>query len=154
MFRSTFDQKIDEKGRVNVPAKFRDVLRGCEDDRLFITNFVVHKTRCLEVIPYAAWLRLEERLQERSERSDLESGTIQVLQNYYIAGAAECQLDKQGRILIPPRLREYAKLVKDVVFTGAMSKFRIWDHDSYYPVFAAGEEILMNDPDVVKQLGL
>lgn len=150
MFRGTFEQKIDEKGRVNVPVKFRDVLRG-DDDRLFITNFTVQSVRCLEAYPYAAWLRLESRLRERS---DLAPEVIQFFQNYYFPGAQECQVDKQGRLLVPPRLRDYAGLAKEVVFTGVLDKFRVWDLAAWRPVFDSGEQIGMNNPQVVSELGV
>ncbi len=81
MFRGTFDQKIDEKGRVNVPAKFRDVLRTSDDERLFITNFAVQSVRCLDAYPYSAWLRLEARLRERGDRSP---EIIQFFQNFAV----------------------------------------------------------------------
>ena len=151
MFRGTFEQRIDEKGRVNVPVKFRDVIRGGEDDRLFITNFGVGKVRCLEVSPYAVWLRLEERLRGQPT---LSTDAIHFYHNFYIPGAQECQIDKQGRILVPPRLREFASLMKDVVFTGALDKFRIWDREAWQPVFDAGEQILVNNPSVIAELGV
>ena len=150
MFRGTFDQKIDEKGRINVPAKFRDVLRTSDDERLFITNFAVQDVRCLDAYPYSVWLQLEARLRERGDRSP---EVIQFFQNYYFPGAQECQLDKQGRLLVPPRLREYAALAKDVIFTGALDKFRIWDRDAWQPVFAAGEQTV-SSPGVVSELGM
>ncbi len=147
MFRGTFEQRIDEKGRVNVPVTFRDVLKGPDELQLMVTNFTVRKVRCLDVYPYAAWLRLEARLQDE----DLPSNVIEFFQNYYFPGAHECQLDRQGRLLIPPRLRDHARLGKDLVFTGVGSKFRIWDRDAWQPVFDGAEENV-DDPNVVSTL--
>lgn len=151
MFRGTFEQKIDEKGRVNVPVKYRDALRGEEDDRVFITNFRVGPVRCLEVSPYAVWLRLEQWLRERPP---LTAEAIRFYHNFYIPGAQECQIDKQGRLLVPPRLRGFAGLMKDVVFTGALDRFRIWDIDAWLPVFEGGEQILVDNPDILSEIGV
>jgi MraZ protein len=151
MFRGTFEHAIDDKGRVNVPARFRDVLRASEDDRLFITNFFVHNVRCLDVYPYAAWLQLEARLREKPQ---FDPSVISFFQNYYLPGAQECLIDRQGRVLIPPRLREYANLKKDVVFTGALDKFRLWDREAWQPVFSTGEQSLMNNPNILSAIGI
>jgi MraZ protein len=150
MFHGRFEHAIDSKGRVNVPVKYRDVLRGSGDDRLFVTNFVIQKVRCLDVYPSAAWMQLEARLREKPQ---FDPRIINFF-NYYFAGAQDCQLDKQGRILIPPGLREYAGLAKDVVFTGALDKFRIWDRDSFTPVFSSGEQMLIEDPSILTEMGI
>jgi MraZ protein len=151
MFFGTFEHSIDEKGRVNVPAKFRDTLRASGDDRLFITNFVFQNVHCLDVYPPAAWFRFLGRVQERPQ---LDPRIINVVQNYYLAGTQECQIDRQGRILIPPRLRDYAGLKKDAIFAGALEKFRIWDRDSFGPVSASGEQTLIENPNILTELGL
>lgn len=152
MFRGTYEQKIDDKGRVNVPVKFREFLRGGEDERLFITNSRLQKVPCLDVYPYSAWQRLEERLRGRS--ADLPPEQVVFYINYYLPGVQECPIDKQGRILVPPRLRDYAGLVKDVVFTGQLDMFRIWDRDAWQPVFSSGEQVLMANPGIVPGFGI
>lgn len=150
MFHGTFEHVIDEKGRVNVPVRYRDALRGGGDERLFITNFIIQNVRCLDVHPAAAWLDLEGRLRAKPQ---FDPKIISFF-NYYFAGAQECQLDKQGRILVPPRLREYAGLKKDVVFTGALDKFRIWDRDSFAPIFSSGEQMLIENPGILSEIGI
>lgn len=151
MFRGTFEQRIDEKGRVNVPAKFRDVLNELGDDRLFVTNFRVGDVRCLEARPYSEWLKLEARV---AARSDLSAGAMEFYDNFYLPGAQECPIDKQGRLLVPPGLREYAALVKEVVFAGGRGKFRIWDKTKWSTVHLAGEQRGVGDPSVLTELGL
>jgi MraZ protein len=151
MFRGTFEQRIDEKGRLNVPVRFRDVLRELGDDRLFITNFRVGDGRCLEARPYGEWLKLEARI---SERADLSAAATEFYDNFYLPGAHECVVDKQGRLLVPPVLREYAALSKEVVFAGARGKFRVWDRAKWQPVHLAGEQKVISEPGVLGELGL
>ncbi len=151
MFRGSFEQKIDDKGRVNVPVKFRDVLRDLGDDRVFITNFRVGEVRCLEARPYAEWMNLEARI---AERTDLSPAAMAFLDNFYLPGAHECQIDAQGRLLVPPVLREYAGLSKEVMFTGARNKFRVWDKTKWQPVHLAGELVSVTEPGALTGLGL
>jgi MraZ protein len=148
MFRGTFEHTIDDKGRVSVPARFREVLLANNDDRVVITNFFIGSVRCLDVYALAAWQRLEERLQQRPQFDP----RVMRFQNYYIAAAHDCVIDKQGRILLPPNLREYAGLNRDVVFTSAMEKFRIWDGAQWKAVFGDAERELMERPEELQEL--
>src|SRR5258708_7316720 len=100
MFRGTFEHTIDEKGRVSVPVRYREILQAANDDRVVITNFVSGAARCLEVYPQAAWAALEERLLSKPQFDQ----RFLWFQNYYVAAAQECVIDKQGRILLPPTL--------------------------------------------------
>jgi MraZ protein len=151
MFRGTFELRIDEKGRINVPVKFRDVLHDLGDDRLFLTNFRVGDARCLEARPYAEWLKLEARI---AEMPSISAQAKAFFDTFYLPGAQECAVDKQGRLLVPPVLREYAMLAKDVMFTGAGLKFRIWDKAKWEPVRMAGEQVSVTDPSVLTELAL
>ncbi len=150
MFRGSFEHTLDAKGRLSVPAKFREVLLGKGDDRIVITNFVVDSTRCLDIYPLDEWLRFEEEIRKkpRFERRMVS------FQNYYFGGASECVVDKQGRILIPPLLRQYSNLKRDVVLVSALDKFRVWDKEAWKKVFAEAEDKLMQDPDFLGDLGL
>ena len=150
MFRGMFEYTIDDKGRVSVPSKYRDALLATNDDRVVITNFVLASVRCLDVYPYPAWIDLEERLRKRPQFD----AKMMRFQNYYISGAHECQFDKQGRILLPPSLRDYAGLSREVTFTAAGEKFRIWDRAAWAKVFAESEQALLSDPDTLSDLGI
>ena len=150
MFRGSFEHTLDSKGRVSIPAKFREVLLGKGDDRIVITNFVVEQARCLDVYPFDEWVRFEDEVRKKP-RFDRR---IIAFQNYYLGGASECAVDKQGRILIPPLLREYANLKRDVVLVSVLDKFRVWDKETWKKVFAEAEEKLMQDPDFLGDLGL
>jgi len=151
MFRGTYEQKIDDKGRVNVPVKFRDVLRSGEDERLFITNSRLQNVPCLDAYPYSAWQRLEARLRDRS---DLPPHLLAFYITYYLPGVHECPVDKQGRVLVPPRLRDYAGLVKEVVFTGQLDMLRIWHREAWQPVFSSGERVLVENPEIIPGFGI
>ena len=150
MFRGSFEHTIDDKGRISVPARFREVLQASNDDRVVITNYTVSSARCLEVYPHAAWVRLEEKLREKPQFNE----RIVRFQNFYVANAHECLLDKQGRILLPPTLREYAGLKKDAVFTSALDKFRIWDKEQWSRVFGEAEQAFMERPEDLNDLGI
>ncbi len=151
MFRGTFTQKIDEKGRVSVPARFRELLEGTGSDEIFLTNFRMDGNPCLDLYPHAKWLALEARLAEPADRPP---SVIKFFQNFYFPGVQECQIDKQGRILLAPRLREWAGLDKEAVFAGVMGKVRIFSVDNWNKVFASGEQSLPEEPEVLKELGI
>lgn len=150
MFRGNFEHTVDDKGRLSVPAKFRDYIIASNDDRVVITNFQSKAVRCLDVYPYPAWVRLEERVLQRPQFDP----RIQDFQHYYFAGAHDCQLDKQGRILLPPILREYGRLERTVMITGAGEKFRVWAREAWNQVFARAESALFEDASFFKELGI
>src|SRR4030066_702119 len=110
MFRGRFEHIIDSKGRVSIPAKFRELIVEKYDDRLILTNF----DRCLVAYPYEEWRVLEERVGSLS----MVKKEVKAFQRFFISGATECPIDNLGRILIPPTLRVYALMEKDVVFAG------------------------------------
>ena len=150
MFRGNFTAKVDEKGRVSFPSKFRDLLEESGSSDICITNFKVDGYHCLDVYPQAKWLELEERLRKKTEASPR---VIKFFQNFYFPGVQECQVDGQGRILLSTRLRDYAGLGREVVFTGIFDKLRIYSVENWNAVFAEGEANLPDDPDVVSMLG-
>lgn len=118
MFRGRFQHVMDDKGRIAVPLRFRELLRQQNDSRLVITNM----TSCLVVYPQEEWCRVEERVaQLPSVRGDVRS-----FQRFFISAATECVPDRQGRILIPPALRSHAALEKDVIVVGMQTNFELW----------------------------
>jgi MraZ protein len=150
MFRGSFEHTLDGKGRLSIPAKFREVLLGKGDDRIIITNFTVDGVRCLDVYPIDEWLRFEEEIRKKPK---FERRMV-MFQNYYLGGACECVVDLHGRILIPPLLRKYADLKRNVVLVSALEKFRIWDEEGWKKIFADAEGSLMQDPDFLGDLGV
>jgi MraZ protein len=148
MFRGSFEHTVDTKGRISIPARFREVLKG--DDRMIITNFTIAAAHCLDVYPLDEWLRFEEDLKKKPR---LDPRMVD-FQNYYLSGVNECVLDKQGRILIPPLLRQYAGLKRDVVLVSAVEKFRVWDKDAWKKVFTEAEDKAVQDPGYFGDLGI
>jgi MraZ protein len=118
MFRGRSLHTLDVKGRIRIPSRFREILKRRFDDQLVITNF----DRCLIAYPLPEWERIEERLGELS----LVRQDVKAFQRFFISGATECNFDKQGRILIPPTLREHAQLEREVVLAGMVKSFEIW----------------------------
>ncbi len=120
MFKGEYNHTIDAKGRIIVPSKLREELGD---------NFVVTKglDGCLWMFDNATWENVEKEIQ--SMPFTLKEARI--LARFMIAGATDGELDKQGRILVPPNLREYAQLEKDVVLSGVGSRVEIWSKDRY-----------------------
>jgi len=118
MFMGEYLHTVDPKGRLIMPAKFREGLGE---------KFVATKglDNCLFVYPMEEWQALEQKLKSLPfTKSDARAFV-----RFFFSGATECELDKQGRILLPANLREYAKLDKDVVVIGVSSRVEIWSKD-------------------------
>jgi len=123
MFKGKYVYRIDSKGRVNIPPSFREVLQSNYDERLVVTNFDL----CLVAFPVVEWDLLKERLQQLSI---LKEEALTFMRFFY-SGACQCSLDKQGRILIPLHLREYAKFDKEVVIIGVSNRIEVWNKERW-----------------------
>ncbi len=143
MFRGSFEHTVDEKGRVSIPSKFRDILLKLNDECLVATKFILNSRRCLDVYPQTAWDKFVEELKEKPR---FEENFLK-LENFYFSNAQDCVLDKQGRILLPAVLREYAGLKKEVVFSGAREKFRLWDKVVWQQINEEAEQFLAGNPN-------
>ena len=124
MFRGIHEHTIDAKGRVSVPARFRDLIAShaeCSDSdvQLIVTKGM---DRCLVAYPMALWRAFEEKV-AALPRFD---PAVVKLKRLVVASAAECFIDKNGRMLIPPVLRQYADVGKDVVWAGMTDTIEIW----------------------------
>ena len=118
MFMGEYHHSVDPKGRLIVPSKFRDGLGQ---------NFVITKglDNCLFVYPMEEWLIIEKKLKSLP----FTKADARAFVRFFFSGANECELDKQGRILLPSNLREYAKFDKDVVIIGVSSRIEIWSKE-------------------------
>lgn len=118
MFMGEYSHNIDAKGRLIVPAKFREQL-GSE--------FVVTKglDNCLYVYSNEGWEEIEQAFRSVS-RTDKKA---RAFTRFFFSGAATMEIDKQGRILLPAVLREFAGLKKDVVLLGVLNRIEIWDKE-------------------------
>lgn len=124
MFRGVFEHQIDAKGRTSFPVKLRETLVGTYDDRLIVTTAL---DPCLHCYPVREWEQFETAL---ARRNPMEPG-VKALLRLYVASAQEVQLDKLGRILIPPQLRAHAHLEKDLVWAGMVKVIELWSKDGW-----------------------
>ncbi|MCM2999643.1 division/cell wall cluster transcriptional repressor MraZ [Paenibacillus cellulositrophicus] len=129
MFMGEYQHSLDDKGRVTIPAKFRELLGS---------SFVVTRglDQCLFVYPMNEWQILEQKLKSLSlMKSDARAFT-----RFFFSGATECEWDKQGRVNLPGNLRQYAKLEKECVVLGVSSRVEIWSKDTWEEYFQQSEE--------------
>src|SRR5215475_5341365 len=147
MFRGHFEHAVDDKGRVALPIPFREALSGLQDERLVATKFRIGTHRCLDVYPFSAWRRLEGLLAKN--RDDPRYVRFR---NVYVSGAHELTIDAQGRVLLPPLLREYAGIARDVMITGDVDKFRIWDQQVWQRAFSEHEDKVLDDEEFLAGL--
>jgi len=120
MFMGEYNHTIDAKGRLIIPAKFREAL-GSE--------FVLTKglDGCLFVFPMKEWEAFEEKLRSLP----LIDKNARKFSRFFLAGASTCELDKQGRILVPGTLREFAQMDKEVVLTGMLDRIEVWSKEQW-----------------------
>lgn len=120
MFMGEYNHTIDAKGRLIIPSKFREILGD---------TFVVTKglDGCLFVYDNEEWKRFEEKLRALP----ITNKEARQFVRFFLAGATEAEVDKQGRILIPNVLREFAGLTKDVVLVGVGSRIEIWSRERF-----------------------
>ena len=115
MFMGEYSHTLDAKGRLIIPAKFRHQL----GDKFVVTRWMEHALRAM---PMPIWEKLETQLNELP----LGKKEARQFKRFVLAGAMEAEIDKQGRIIVPANLREYAGLEKDVIVTGSGDSFEIW----------------------------
>lgn len=116
MFSGEYNHSIDEKGRLIIPSRFRFEL----GEKFILTRGL---DGCICIYPMSAWDALEEKLRGLP----LTNKNSRLVTRFLVGGAVTCELDKQGRILIPGPLREHAGLTKDVVLAGTLERIEIWD---------------------------
>lgn len=125
MFRGFSTVSIDSKGRLAIPRRFRERLAHVAGGNLVLTlNPLDH---CLWMYPNTDWEIIEKKLAELSDFDKQSRRTKQMMRGY----ANDCQLDTQGRILIPQELRDYARLKKQAVILGQGNKFEIWNQGNW-----------------------
>ena len=120
MFIGEYQHTIDPKGRIIMPSKFREGL----GDRFVVTKGL---DECLFVYSVEEWANLEEKLKSLP----LTNKDARAFIRFFFSGASECEVDKQGRILIPSNLREFAQLDKEIVVTGVSTRIEIWSKDKW-----------------------
>lgn len=138
MFMGEYNNKLDAKGRMIVPSKFRSEL----SDRFIITRGL---DKCLFGYTEEEWSRIEERMQKLS----LTKRDARKFMRLFFSGAALVEMDKQGRINIPQNLRNYAGLEKDCTVIGVSDRIEIWDTGEWTDFYTKSEE---NFEDIAEDL--
>ena len=120
MYMGEYQHTIDEKGRMIIPAKFRDELGS---------SFVITRglDQCLFVYPMSEWAVMEQKL----KALPLMKSDARAFTRFFFSGAVECELDKQGRVNIPGNLRDHAKLEKECVVIGVSTRVEIWSKEAW-----------------------
>lgn len=144
MFRGLYEHSVDAKGRTMVPARFREVLKAqrlpqCSlvtDDSEEVLIMTTGIDACLVAYTPSAWNAFEAKL---ATLSQFDPAVVQ-LKRLYVAGASECVIDKQGRLLIPPMLREHASIDKEVVWTGMVTTIEVWAKDTWQKQMATSRQ--------------
>ena len=141
MFMGEYNHTIDPKGRLIIPSKFREALGD---------TFVVTKglDGCLFVYDNEEWTAFEEKLKSLP----ITNKEARQFVRFFLAGAAEVEVDKQGRILVPNILREFAQISKDVVLIGVASRIEIWSRERFEGM--AAYEDMDEIAEHMEQLGL
>jgi MraZ protein len=123
MFRGSSFHTIDTKGRIIIPARFRDVIKAQESNGVMVSRM----DGSLVAYTYDEWHNIETRILSLAEKSE----NMRRFRRVFIGGAFECACDKQDRILIPQNLRQYAELDKEIVLVGVLDHFEIWSRKSW-----------------------
>ncbi len=122
-FRGRSAARLDAKGRLRIPAKFREVLQNHYTDSLIISQY----GECLVAYPPEKWDEVEAKALDLSQVHHEHRSFVR----RFISGAEKCEFDSQGRILIPPLLREDAHLDQEVIIVGMLRNLEIWNKDTY-----------------------
>ena len=146
MFRSSSYHKIDAKGRVIIPSRFKNVLQTEKVFGVMVSN----KDDCLYAYSFSEWDKVEARILAA------KSSAMSEFRRFFLGNSCECLCDKQDRILIPKSLREYAKLEKDIVLVGNLDHFEIWDRDQWDTINKKMEQKLKKEEvrEEIASLGL
>ncbi|OGP61791.1 MAG: hypothetical protein A2169_14845 [Deltaproteobacteria bacterium RBG_13_47_9] len=146
MFRGRYEHTIDSKGRISIPSKFREILNEKYDDRLIITNF----DHCLVAFPTTEWSIIEEKVNTLS----LVKKEVKTFFRFFYSSAIDCTIDRQGRLLIPQTLRDFANLQKDVVLVGEGKKIEIWAKERWGEIVKQAQVEFEQMGDTLAGLGL
>lgn len=123
-FRGQSIHRLDSKGRLRIPTKFREVLQKSYTDALIVSIF----GNCLVAYPPEVW---EEEIESRVRNFSQVDPEHRDFKRIFISAAEECEFDNQGRILLPPFLRESANLEQEVVLVGMLESFEIWGKSAW-----------------------
>jgi MraZ protein len=122
---------LDDKGRLTIPTRYREALQTCCQQQLIVTVAVNEQCGgeegCLWLYPFPEWETLEQTL----IRLPTLNKTAGKLKRFLIGNASECEMDGQGRLLLPEKLRKFAFMDKKIVLVGQLNKFEIWNDQAW-----------------------
>lgn len=152
MFRGEWPLSLDAKGRLAIPARFRERLADACGGSLVVTRSPTR--RCLAIYPFPEWKQIEDKVQALPAQ---DKGAER-LRYILLASAFEVEADGQGRILLPATLREWAGLDRQVYLVGLVKKFEVWEAESwkrfYEGLYEADEKSLGEPSEAVLSLVL
>ena len=143
-FRGRSVARLDAKGRLRIPAKFREVLQNKKNnytDALVITRY----EECLVAYPPEKW----EELESKAENLSQFNSSHRSFMRHFVSAGEPCEFDSQGRILIPPLLREEARFDQEVMLVGMLSTFEIWNKAAYEIQVGRDKE---NEPKIMENV--
>lgn len=131
LFRGISSINLDDKGRLAVPTRYRDDLKECCNRQLVVTVAVNDRCKgesgCLWLYPLPKWEELEQTISKLPTLNKMAGN----LRRFLIGYASECEMDGQGRLLLPEKLRTYAAIDKKVFLVGQLNKFEIWNEEAW-----------------------
>ena len=133
MFYGEHEHTIDNKGRLIIPSKFRDSFKEYDIAKLYITRGL---DKCLFMFTENEWKTQEAKFKAMS----FTKPEARKFNRLYFSGAAQIECDKQGRILIPKYLKDYAAIKRDVVIIGVSNRMEIWSKDSWSEYYSGSKE--------------
>ena len=145
LFEGRSRHSLDEKGRLAIPARFKEILKTRADSSLVVTNL----NNCLVVFAK----KKKKKIKEKAVNLPLFDSAANIYIRYFISGAIECPL-KQGRILIPSNLRELAGLNKEVVLVGHLTRFEIWDKTEWEEEFERAKKSFSGISQSLSDMGI
>jgi len=125
MFRGQFIHAVDQKGRVSLPARFRDLLFEQGESQFVLTPALFDP--CLHLFPMRAWQEFESKI---AELPSLDPHVVR-FRRLYVSAAHECELDGSGRVLVPPNLRTKIELHREALFAGMGKNLELWSKDNW-----------------------
>lgn len=138
MFIGEYEHSLDAKNRIMIPSKFRSKL----GERFILTKGLDH---CLFIYTMEEWSKFEEKL----AALPFTSKDARQFTRFFLSGAEECEMDTQGRIIIPQSLREHANLTKNIISIGVSNRIEIWDAESW-KAYTTGDDF--NPDDVAEKM--
>ncbi|MBQ1465631.1 MAG: division/cell wall cluster transcriptional repressor MraZ [Eubacteriaceae bacterium] len=144
MLGGEFRHALDAKGRVSVPFRFRNEM----GDVVVVSKGIGEK--CLYIFPMSEWKKIEDKI----SGLPISDARAREVTRFFAGGSSEIEIDKQGRIMLPQYLRDYACLGKDVVIIGAVNRAEIWDTAVWEAQLGSNGEYYANIEEDMKELGI